>query len=61
MHHFLEIDPKIVYLIKELQNANYETYVVGGAVRDLLLGHEPKDYDISTAENLTYLFRGGGS
>lgn len=49
MHHFLEIDPKIVYLIKELQNANYETYVVGGAVRDLLLGHEPKDYDISTA------------
>ncbi len=49
MHHFLEIDPKIIHIIKELQNANYETYVVGGAVRDLLLGHEPKDYDISTA------------
>ena len=49
MHQFLNIDPKIIFLIEELQNAGYETYVVGGAVRDLLLNCEPKDYDISTA------------
>ena len=49
MQQVLDIDPKIIRIIKDLQNAGYETYVVGGAVRDLLLGHEPKDYDISTA------------
>ena len=49
MHKFLDIDPKIIRIIKELQQSGYETYVVGGAVRDLLLGHIPKDYDISTA------------
>lgn len=49
MQQFLDIDPKIIRIIKELQNAGYESYVVGGAVRDLLLGHTPKDYDLSTA------------
>lgn len=36
-------------IIKRLVNSGYETYLVGGAVRDLLLGVEPKDYDIVTA------------
>lgn len=49
MHKYLDIDPKIITVIRNLQDAGYETYVVGGAVRDLLLGHTPKDYDISTA------------
>lgn len=49
MQQHLDIDTKIIHIIKDLQNAGYETYVVGGAVRDLLLGHTPKDYDISTA------------
>lgn len=31
-----------------LQESGYEAYVVGGAVRDLLLGRKPKDYDIAT-------------
>ena len=31
-----------------LNAAGYEAYVVGGAVRDLLLGLEPGDYDIAT-------------
>ena len=31
-----------------LNEAGYEAYVVGGAVRDLLLGQEPGDYDIAT-------------
>src|SRR5258708_25988075 len=31
-----------------LQEKGFAAYVVGGAVRDLLLGLEPKDYDIAT-------------
>jgi poly(A) polymerase len=31
-----------------LQQQGYAAYVVGGAVRDLLLGREPKDYDVAT-------------
>ena len=31
-----------------LQAAGYQAYVVGGAVRDLLLGRIPKDFDIAT-------------
>ena len=39
------------YVLKTLnilEDAGYEAYVVGGAVRDLLLGLEPGDYDIAT-------------
>ena len=42
-------DERIKNIVRQLQNAGYETYIVGGAVRDLLLGRPPKDYDISTA------------
>ncbi|WP_415033554.1 polynucleotide adenylyltransferase PcnB [Azonexus sp.] len=31
-----------------LQHAGFEAYVVGGAVRDLLLGAQPKDFDVAT-------------
>ncbi|MGE5492626.1 MAG: polynucleotide adenylyltransferase PcnB [Actinomycetota bacterium] len=31
-----------------LQSHGYKAYVVGGAVRDLLIGQDPKDYDIAT-------------
>ena len=31
-----------------LQDKGYKAYVVGGAVRDLLIGEEPKDFDIAT-------------
>jgi len=36
-------------IIKKLQNNNYEAYIVGGAVRDMLLGIKPKDKDIVTS------------
>ena len=49
MELFQEIDNRIIKLIKTLQGSGYETYIVGGAVRDLLLAHEPKDYDIATS------------
>ena len=32
----------------QLQEAGFKAYVVGGAVRDLLLGREPKDFDVAT-------------
>ena len=44
-----DLDSHIITIIEELQNAGYETYLVGGAIRDLLLGRIPKDFDISTA------------
>jgi len=43
------IDPYIIEIIEKLQHSGFETYVVGGAVRDFMLGRQPKDYDISTS------------
>ena len=54
------------YVLKTLQilnDAGYEAYVVGGAVRDLLLGLEPGDYDITTngrPEQVVALLRDAG-
>ncbi len=36
---------KVLY---RLHRSGHHAYLVGGAVRDLMLGHEPKDYDIAT-------------
>lgn len=35
-------------VVSRLQQAGYKAYVVGGAVRDLLIGAEPKDFDVAT-------------
>lgn len=43
-----------------LQTKGYQAYIVGGAVRDLILGHEPKDFDVATnatPEQIKTLFR----
>lgn len=41
--------PNDVYkILKILNDAGYESYVVGGAVRDAVLGNEPHDWDITT-------------
>jgi poly(A) polymerase len=42
------LDPKAVTVVERLTEAGYESYLVGGCVRDLLLGHIPKDFDVST-------------
>lgn len=44
-----KIAPHIVGIIARLQEAGYEAYIVGGAVRDFLLDRQPKDYDLSTS------------
>ncbi|HPQ96892.1 MAG TPA: polynucleotide adenylyltransferase PcnB, partial [Thiolinea sp.] len=43
------IDPRSRDIIKRLQKAGFQAYLVGGCVRDLLLGHQPKDFDIATS------------
>ena len=47
-------------VIRRLQDAGFKAYIVGGAVRDLLFGIEPKDFDIATdarPEQVKPLFR----
>ena len=44
-----DIDSNASYICRTLQKAGYETYIVGGAIRDLLCGIKPKDFDIITA------------
>ena len=36
-------------VVRTLRRAGFESYLVGGCVRDLLLGHDPKDFDVSTS------------
>lgn len=36
-------------IVGELRAAGYEAYLAGGCVRDLLLGREPKDFDVATS------------
>jgi poly(A) polymerase len=44
-----DVDIEAVSIIRKLNSAGYETYIVGGAVRDLVLGKKPKDFDIVSA------------
>jgi poly(A) polymerase len=47
-------------VLYRLKSADYDAYLVGGGVRDLLLGREPKDFDIATnakPEEIKQLFR----
>jgi|GEM_PF-71932 len=46
--NFRNIDKNAVNIVKDLHKANYETYLVGGCVRDLLLKKRPKDFDVTT-------------
>ena len=59
------IDPSLVDrrasdVVRTLKEAGFEAYIVGGAVRDLLLGLKPKDFDVATnatPEQVKGLFR----
>src|SRR5580765_1739279 len=37
-----------VHIVRSLRTNGHQAYLVGGCVRDLLLGREPADYDVST-------------
>lgn len=55
------ISPAAIRVMRQLHDANYEAYLVGGGVRDLLLKASPKDFDVATnatPEEVRRLFRG---
>ncbi len=43
-----KIPKEIINILKELESAGFEVFLVGGCVRDLLMGLEPKDWDATT-------------
>jgi poly(A) polymerase len=54
------VDPHAVKVVATLQQAGHQAYIVGGAVRDLLVGRRPKDFDVATdatPEQVKALFR----
>lgn len=54
------ISPNALKVLYRLKNAGYQAFMVGGGVRDLLLGREPKDFDVVTdalPEQVRELFR----
>ncbi len=54
------VDERALNVVHTLKQAGYEAYIVGGAVRDLLVGLRPKDFDVATnatPEQVKSLFR----
>ena len=54
------VDERAIKVVQTLAGAGHEAYIVGGAVRDLLLGLRPKDFDVATnatPEQVKALFR----
>jgi tRNA nucleotidyltransferase (CCA-adding enzyme) len=48
MNYSSKIPEKVLGTLKKLHDAGHEGYLVGGCVRDLMIGREPKDWDITT-------------
>ena len=44
----LKIPEYVTHVTETLEKANFEAFLVGGCVRDLIIGKEPKDWDITT-------------
>ncbi|MDR2942597.1 MAG: polynucleotide adenylyltransferase PcnB [Treponema sp.] len=51
--NFADVDSEAVNIVKKLKHAGFDSYIVGGAVRDLILGKKPKDFDIVSAASPT--------
>jgi len=51
--NFDDVDGEAISIIKRLKSSGYDSYIVGGAVRDLILGKKPKDFDIVSAASPT--------
>ena len=55
-----DVSPNAVRVTQTLQKAGFKAFIVGGAVRDLVLGLKPKDFDVATdatPEEVKRLFR----
>ena len=54
------LDQDALKILKKLNKSGHETYLVWGCIRDILLGHKPKDFDIATSatpEQIHKLFK----
>src|SRR5215471_19457434 len=54
------VDPDAQKVVRRLTRHGFQAYLVGGCVRDLLLGRRPKDFDVATdarPEDVRSLFR----
>ncbi len=54
------VDDRALSVVRALKQGGFEAYIVGGAVRDLLVGLRPKDFDVATnatPEQVKNLFR----
>jgi len=58
-HHInsFDVDFEAVRIVGRLKQAGHETYIVGGAVRDLIVGKKPKDFDIVTSASPSQIKR----
>jgi len=55
-----DIDPGALFIIKRLNDSGYEALVVGGCIRNLIMGEETHDWDITTkatAEEISRVFK----
>lgn len=43
-----DIDKKCLYILKKLESAGFRAYIVGGCVRDMIMGRDVHDFDITT-------------
>lgn len=48
MKHSFQIPKNVSHVTQTLKDAGFEAFLVGGCVRDLVMGKEPKDWDITT-------------
>ncbi len=54
------VDDRALNVVRTLKSAGFEAYIVGGAVRDLMVGLRPKDFDVATnatPEQVKSMFR----
>jgi len=45
------IPKEVSYVTETLQKVGFEAYLIGGCVRDLIMGRMPKDWDVTTNAN----------
>lgn len=45
----MKLPQNVEYILEKLNNGGYEAFIVGGCVRDYIMGIEPHDYDITTS------------
>jgi len=57
----IKLPDKVIYIIRTLESCGFDTYTVGGCVRDCIMGKSPTDWDIcteATPEQIMRSFKG---